>query len=392
VRTAGASQRQPGAAMAEKFFDEQAEQSKVKTAIVSKYFVEWAKVITGYQKSSGKTPEVAYIDLFAGPGRYKDGAKSTPLFILEEAVRNPLLTGCLRTMFNDKDEENTSSLVEEIRKIEGIENLKHKPDIYTSEVGDEIVKLFEEMNIIPTLMFIDPWGYKGLSLRLVNSVLKDWACECLFFFNYNRINMGLSNAAVEAHMEALFGAQRAATLSKTLEPMRPDQRELTIVEELTNALIDMGGKYVLPFGFKNEKGNRTKHHLIFVSKHPLGYKIMKRVMYNESTVREQGVATFEYSPATEAQPLLFELARPLDQLEGMLLEEFGGQTLSMSDIYEKHNYGRRYIDKNYKDLLTKMEVAGKIKGKPSYQLRPKRLGEITCADKTLFTFPPKKKK
>ena len=76
-------------------------------------------------------------------------------------------------------------------------------------MGEEIVKMFEEMSLVPTLFFVDPWGYKGLSLRLVNSVLKDWGCDCIFFFNYNRINMGLSNPFVKEHMNALFGEERA---------------------------------------------------------------------------------------------------------------------------------------------------------------------------------------
>ena len=54
----------------------------------------------------------------------------------------------------------------------------------------------------------------------------------------------------------------------------------------------MGGKYTLPFGFKNASGTRTKHHLIFVSKHRLGYKIMKGVMAKQSSVSEQGVPSF----------------------------------------------------------------------------------------------------
>jgi hypothetical protein len=151
----------------------------------------------------------------------------------------------------------------------------------------------------------------------------------------------------------------------------------------------MGGKYTLPFGFRNSKGTRTKHHLIFVSKHTLGYKIMKRVMANESSNAEQGVPTFEYSPATSRQPLLFELARPLDELADMLLEEFAGQTRTMDEIYENHNYGRRYIDKNYKDVLTQLEVEGKVRGNPSHGMRPKRNGETTCAGHTRFTFPKK---
>jgi hypothetical protein len=193
-------------------------------------------------------------------------------------------------------------------------------------------------------------------------------------------------------MDALFGEERGAKLRERLEPLPPDERELTIVEEICEALIEMGGKYTLPFGFKNAAGTRTKHHLIFVSKHPLGYKIMKGVMATESSVSEQGVPTFEYSPATKRQPLLFELARPLDDLADMLLDEFAGKTLTMSQIYDAHNYGRRYIEKNYKDVLTKMEMAGKVTGKPSYDMRPTRKGETTCADGTQFTFPKKSKR
>src|SRR5262245_9167551 len=62
----------------------------------------------------------------------------------------------------------------------------------------------------------------------------------------------------------------------------------------------------------------------------------------------------------------------------------------LSAIYEAHNYGRRYIDKNYKAVLTKMEVAGKIKGDPSHEERRKIKGETTCADDVEFTFPKRK--
>jgi three-Cys-motif partner protein len=66
------------------------------------------------------------------------------------------------------------------------------------------VALFSQMRLIPTLFFVDPWGYKGLTLQLINSVLKNWGCDAIIFFNYNRINRGLSNPAVQAHMNALF--------------------------------------------------------------------------------------------------------------------------------------------------------------------------------------------
>lgn len=259
------------------------------------------------------------------------------------------------------------------------------------------------MNLIPTLMFVDPWGYKGLSLRLINSVLKDWACECIFFFNYNRINAGISNPEVREHMESLFGKERAAQLAVRLEPMAPHQRELTIVEELCEALVEMGGKYVLPFRFKKVRGKgagkRTSHHLIFVSKHPLGYKIMKRVMANESSTHDGGVSPFEFNPATADQPLLFGLLRPLSDLAGLLEERFAGRTLTMEAIFNEHNrlavgnrqnYMLPYTDKNYKDVLNQMELDDKIIASKPYASRPMRNREKTFGDDITVTFLPKR--
>lgn len=155
------------------FFEEQKEQSLVKSTIVAKYFGVWANVIISTQKRfPNHSQKIAYIDLFAGPGRYKDGTQSTPVKILTNAIEKPDLRERLVAIFNDKDEKNSKDLQNTIAEIPGIETLKNKPMVHNQEVGEEIVKMFEDRNLIPTLFFVDPWGYKGLSLRLVNSVLK----------------------------------------------------------------------------------------------------------------------------------------------------------------------------------------------------------------------------
>jgi three-Cys-motif partner protein len=162
--------------MAEAFFDESTEQSQIKAKIVSEYFFVWAKVITQVQRSN----RIAYIDLFAGPGRYKDGTMSTPLMVLDRAIRDSVIAQRLVTLFNDLDSDATQSLENAIKTLPGIDKLKHGPRVMNQEIGTEIVKRFEEMRLVPTLFFVDPWGYKGLSLKLVNAVVKDWACECVF--------------------------------------------------------------------------------------------------------------------------------------------------------------------------------------------------------------------
>lgn len=373
--------------MPKHFFDEAKEQSEVKAAIVRKYFMAWFNAIK-YTVNTKGDKKVAYLDLFAGPGRYKDGTTSTPLLVLTEAIAHPELRRMLVTIFNDKDDKNSQSLRKAIAELEGIEKLKYRPVVENYEVGVQIVKEFEAMNFVPTLFFVDPWGYKGLSLKLINSVLKDWACECIFFFNYTRINMGLSNEIVQEHIDALFGAERAAGLRVRLEKLSPAKREPAIVEAICEALIELGGKYVLPFTFKRPDGSRTSHHLIFVSKHPLGYKIMKSVMAKESSNHDQGVPSFEYNPSYRNEGLLFDFARPLAELEEMLIQEYAGKTMTMEQVYDAHNYGHRFIETNYKEVLKRMEAAGTITCEPPADTRRKN----TFANHVKVTFPKRKRR
>jgi three-Cys-motif partner protein len=370
---------------AKSFFDESKEQSQVKSAIVAKYFDAWARVMIGAQDRYRRTEDsrIAYIDLFAGPGRFSDGTKSTPMLVLEKAIENESMRERLVTIFNDKDEQNTNSLLLAIRDLPGVDTLKYRPQVYSREVGEHIVKMFEEMKLVPTFFFVDPWGYKGLSLRLVNSVIKDWGCDCVLFFNYNRINMGLNNDAVAEHMNALFGEDRADELRRRLTQSTPEQRELTIVEELCQALRALGPEYVLPFRFKDRHGSRTSHHLIFVTKSFKGYEIMKGIMAKESSVAEQGVASFEYNPVdaqmAARQPLLFELSRPLEDLADMLPQEYAGQKSTMHEIYRRHNVNRPYTKQNYKQILLQLEEQRRI------TVAPHKKG--TLADTVLVTFP-----
>lgn len=372
------------------FFDESREQSRIKTRIVAKYFWAWAKVIISAAR--GREHRIVYMDLFAGPGRYNDETPSTPVIVLQKAIEDPDLRERLVTIFNDKIPEFARSLQETIDAISGIETLKHKPRVENEEVGQKIVESFRRTKLDPTLLFADPWGYRGLSIALIASVLQNWGCDCVFFFNYNRINPGLSNEAVREHMNDLFGEKRADALREQLAGLSPDEREELIIEELARALKELGATYVLPFTFKSAEGTRTSHHLIFASKHFKGYEIMKEIMAAESSERDQGVGSFAYSPASTKYPALFELSRPLDDLEDMLLTEFAGQRLTMLKIYERHNVGRPYTRTNYKKALIKMEAAGRIKAEPPAEKRRKFRGQVTFADDVVVTFSPGAKK
>lgn len=346
----------------DRFFDETSEQSAVKVAIVSKYFHAWARVMIPIVRSRGR--KIAYIDLFSGPGCYKDGTKSTPILILEQAIGDPIMSQMLVSIFNDRDPHSYESLKTCINQMSGIDKLKYKPKLMNRDIDEETIRKIEDNRLVPSLFFIDPWGYKGLSIRLIKSVLKDWGSDCIFFFNYNRIKMGLRNTAVREHMNALFGDERAEKLSVKLDSLSPNEKEIIIIQEITEALSETGGSYALAFRFRNNSGTRTSHHLIFVTKNVLGYNIMKDIMANQSTNNVDGVPSFQYCPVDRHQPSLFGLASPIDQLRRMLLMEFAGQKITVQELYEKHNVGKPYIMRNYQKALAQMKEQGQISTEP----------------------------
>jgi three-Cys-motif partner protein len=363
------------------FFDESREQSRIKTRIVSKYFFAWARVIVPLVKSRGGK-RVAFIDLFAGPGRYKDDVPSTPLRVLGSAAKDPTLRNMLVGIFNDAHTPHARSLEEAIDSTPEFGLLKFKPRVGNYQVGPEVVERFEGIEMVPTLLFVDPWGYKGLSLRLINSVLRHWGSDCIIFFNYNRINSGLNNPTVKEHMDALFGVERARKLRARLEHerLKPLGRERVILKEIADAFREKGGEFFLPFRFWKEDQKRISHHLLFVSKNFRGYHLMKEIMAPESSSADQGVPSFEYNPRDYSMLSELELDRPLDRLEGQLLEDLNGRTLTMDKIYEVHSVGKPFIKKNYKQALQSLHTRGAIGAEP----KPRK---GTFADHILVSFP-----
>ncbi len=224
-------------------------------------------------------------------------------------------------------------------------------------------------------------------IKLINAVIKDWGCDAVFFFNYNRINIGITNPALEKNINALFGKARAESLRENLTNKSPIKRESIIIKNLCQALEAYGSRYVLPFRFKNAKGNRTSHHLIFVSKDFRGYEIMKDIMARESTSDIEGVPAFEHNPAdliSLQMPLpLFQPDSPLDDLKIDLLTKFSNQTIKMIKLYEQHCVNTPYIKKNYKEVLRKLFDDGKIQA-VSLKGKPPRKG--TFGDNILVTF------
>lgn len=386
-----------------KFFEKQKEQSQVKTKIVAGYFSAWATFMLTMNPT-----KLGYVDLFCGPGVYSDRNESTPIKILQTAISKPGLRERLTTKFNDKNAEFIASLEKAAKNLPGYDTLKYKPQFTPEEVEEKFAVDFEKMKMHPTVAFLDPCGYKGLSVRLMRSVFKDWGCDLIFFFNYNRVNMHCENPFMDENMKELFGERWINHLKAILnDEGKTLNREEIILAALKMALEEKGGKYFIAFRFR--EGPKTLHHIVFVSKNVLGYNIMKDIMARESIVDEDGIPKFEFDTKPIEEPVLSlpqlsmfpepKLLTGLAKLCDLLCKLFKGHTLSVKDIFEKHNVDTNYIKRNYKDAIRILENDGRVRCNKPARERQKRMTEIyvngkieerklvTVGDSVMVTFP-----
>jgi len=371
------------------FFEKQTLQSRIKTEIVTKYFSAWSSVMGGHLRKFRGDKRIAYLDFCSGPGIYKDGNKSTPIIVLERAVENDFLKNNLVTIFVDSNFEFCKSLNTAISSIPNIKELNFEPKIYEIPIDESLVELLESYGRVPSLVFIDPWGYKGLSTRLINAVIKDWGCDCIFFFNYLRINSAITNDVLAKNISAIFGEDKLENLRKRVnEESSPIKREEIVMQELELALKENGNKYVLQFCFKQESGRRTSHYIVFVTKNIKGYNIMKEIMVKLSTKDFYGEPNFECNPFWEKGILKFletDSTKPSRKLQELLLNDFAGETITFGKIFDKneHHVGTLYTEKYYRYALIDLKERNII-------TVDRKIRKGTFPKDVSITFPPQK--
>lgn len=371
------------------FFEEQTSQSARKSRIVFKFFDGWANVFTS-PKMRSKVKQLGYVDLFAGPGMYENQTLSTPVQIVQRVIERPEVASRFRSVFNDADPDHVRTLKANIESLPGIEKLAHRPIFQNLAVESDEAVIESLVSLVangPAVLFVDPFGYKGLSIRLLANFLRGFGHDAMFFFNYRRLNAAMNNDLFAPWVDAVFSAERAHQLRQTLTGLSPDARERAIVDAMIEALrVEAGASSPPPFRFADPAIDRTSHYIFGASKADLGVSIMKTVMAGESTGSDDGVMSFSDDPHAGDAPTLFSA---LDYLKDELLAAFEGRALSFEDVLVAHARPESdYLPRNYRDALNELEAERRITVEPIAAKR-RRGTTITMGPHTLITFPAK---
>ena len=363
----------------EEFYQTPSDASRVKQAIVATYFGAWKNVLKTWRSS----PTLGYVDLYSGPGLYADGSFSTPLLVLQQAIEDDYLREKFVAIFNDGDPQLAAALRINIGRFPGINQLRNKPRVYDYDVSARVIELAPKT---PTLLFADPWGYKGLSIELIDAFFRRNGSDCIFFFNYNRINAGLGWRGFDELLDPVFGRSRAEALRSRLQGLPPAQRERVIIDEMKDALSEIGARCTLPFRFVSSKADRVSHHLLFASKHPLGCQIMKTIMREHSSGLIQGLGTFEFAGTAQvAEQFTLTGMGPLDELSSELAERFAGKSLPFDEILAQDNHPTA-TERNYKDAILQLEAQNRVTVVVAGRKRRQLQGKLTLPNDAIIAF------
>jgi three-Cys-motif partner protein len=323
--------------------------TRAKHAILRRYLHAWTPILT-----QGGFPEVAYLDGFAGPGRYSGGEDGSPIIAIKAALDHaPRIKGKVTFLFVEKDPERA-------RVLQEIVDATAVPTDFLIKVdgGRTFEAVFEDFRkfhidrkgrLPPTFAFIDPFGWTGAPFAVVRFILSQPSCEVFVTFMYEEINRFIGHPDQVANFDAFFGTTEWRAGIALVKPIERNR----FLHDLYLRRLKTAAKYVRSFQMRNSS-DLTDYYLFYATNSLLGLKKMKEAMWK---VDETGEFTF--SDATDPnQMVLFSREPQYDLLRQQLLTRFGGRETTVGNVEEFVLADTAFRETHYKQhVLRELELA-----------------------------------
>jgi len=332
--------------MQHEYFKELKKWSERKHELVIKYLKGFVRILGGSIKGI-----VYYVDGFAGPGIYNDGAKGSPIRAAEYAqtlVGKYYKLRCINVEINP----------------ECFENLRQSTLPYTTLTinhcgvfADHVNEILNQIGNQPTIFFLDPFGLKGIEWNHIYPILKrSHITEVLL-----RINpQDISRLAGFAHSDGSGAAKKRQVLTNLYGFSGSEQWEKVWDTEGTDGLVKLYAKrllnamlrersksFVCSYAIKSIEG-KVKYYLIFTTRHAKGAVLMSNIIYGREKCYKRDVKEYE-KECLERQPVrqltMLEVLDPSPTEDGIfatlvgklkedIWQEFDGKQVSRLRIHE----------------------------------------------------------
>lgn len=372
-----------------KHFEDYPEQTQVKHEILAAYLPAYYHILKQGQEN------LNFIDGFAGRGTYTKAEtgetfEGSPLLALKLLAENADFAKQVSTVFIEADVVLFDQLNENVETFYAKHPEIRKPTCLLGTFSDRVNEILDKLDkrLAPTFLFVDPCGVSGASFNTIQRVMAFDKREVFIFFNIDGVRRTAGLEPVSSVLVELMGTnERAQELYHDLRTTGDARkREQMILRHYFRALReDIGAKYISPFRVEHEDQHKTSHYFIHATKHPLGFRIMKDVMWRRGHSEYQvGGLELRQKGRTNFIPM-FDISADIKE---EILEALRVRLLRVSVFYE--DWTMRPDDLQceaaYREALLALEAAGKIevlskdgKNVSGAESRPKRRGKPTLA-------------
>jgi three-Cys-motif partner protein len=332
--------------------------TKAKHDILRAYLGGWFPKL-----ALGGNQRVLFLDGFAGRGRYNNGEKGSPLIALDTLIDHNAFGQMANRefvfLFVEGTPQNAARLDEVLTEYKA-ERAPWPPNIKTyvvdatfEESANQLIARLAEQkkSLAPTFAFVDPFGFTGMRMSTIASLLNHRACEVFVNFMIMYVNRFLEEQAMGANMNHLFGLD----VPSVLEGYTAGNRVRHLHDVYRNQLRQVAGfDYVQSFAMKNEHGN-IEYYLFHGTRSPDGVELMKYAMWKLDTL-----GTFTFDDRVAGQ-LSFASGPDLTTLRGQVLQHFQGRAgVSCSEIKQFVNLETLYRAPHLTTVLRQLEKDEKL--------------------------------
>jgi three-Cys-motif partner protein len=271
-----------------------------KHQILKNYFEAWAPILA--HAKGVASPELLFVDGFAGPGQYSTGEPGSPIVainaILDHALSIPRPVRFRMIELCPERFRVLCARIESLRpRIEASSRVVVEAPIL-GECDTEIRKLIAErrtqrLPVGPALFFLDQFGYANVPMDLIRMVMENPKCEVLSYLNCKRMNAYLSDETKWPTITAAYGDE---SWNSALS-MHGEARQHHLIETYKQRIRSLAGvKYVWSFAMFG-KNNELLYWLIFSTNSLKGLEQMKKAMW-----KADDSGSFRFSDRDAADP------------------------------------------------------------------------------------------
>ena len=358
--------------MQHEHFQELQEWSERKHELVIKYLEGFVRILGGSTRGA-----IYYVDGFAGPGIYDDGAKGSPIRAAEYAQtlsNKQYQLRCINIEDNPKHFHNLDRNTEPYKEF---------TKNYFGPFADHMNTVLEVIGDYPAIFFLDPFGIKGIEWRNISPVLaRSHITEVLLRVKPNDLSRLAGFASSQSHSAAkkrqvltdLYGFSD----SHEWEEVWNERGMVGLVDVYKRRLLtsmSRGRCSVCSYGIKSIEGE-LKYYLLFATAHPKGAILMSNIVHGCEKCYERDVQEYEREwqekqSARQLSMLDFLYPTPTEEeltnsliikLKDHIIQQFAGKTVSRRNLHMHilPTWFGRITTSHLTRVLEELEKEGKI--------------------------------